>query len=148
MSTDPGLIGDASLAYLLGRLTVIEERVRRAVLGRRELDPQPDDPFRGLYLSDEAVERVLAARLAATEPDPVADAAMADVEAAADAAERAGRPVRLRELARSMGLNPLDVELLLVALAPDLDSRFEQLYGYLNDDVTRRRAAVGMALRL
>ncbi|MGH3797720.1 MAG: ATP-binding protein [Pseudonocardiaceae bacterium] len=148
MSTDPGPAQDPSLAHLLGRLAVVEERVRRAVAVRRELDPQPDDPFRGLYLSDEAVERVLAGRLTAAEPDPVADAHLSAAEAAADAAERTGSPVRLRALARSMGLDALDVELLLVALAPDLDSRFEQLYGYLNDDVTRRRAAIGMALRL
>ena len=45
-------------------------------------------------------------------------------------------------------LTPLDVELLLIALIPDLDSRFERLYGYLNDDVTRRRATVGLALTL
>ena len=87
MSADPGL------AHLLGRLAVVEERVRRAVAGRRELDPQPDDPFRGLYLSEEAVERVLAGRLAAAEPDPVADAHLAAVEAAADAAEIADRLV-------------------------------------------------------
>ena len=45
------------------------------------------------------------------------------------------------------GSSDLDVELLLVALAPDLDTRFERLYGYLNDDVTRRRATIGLALR-
>ncbi|MGH4025915.1 MAG: ATP-binding protein, partial [Pseudonocardiaceae bacterium] len=139
---------DPSLAHLLGRLAVVEERVRRSVAAQREFDPQPDDPFRGLYLSEEAVQRVLAGRLAAAEPDPIADAHFAAAEAVADAAEQAGTPVRLRVLARAMGLDALDVELLLVALAPDLDSRFEQLYGYLNDDVTRRRAAVGMALRL
>ena len=33
-------------------------------------------------------------------------------------------------------------------MLPDLDSRFERLYGYLNDDVTRRRASVGLALQL
>ncbi|HEX2299040.1 MAG TPA: ATP-binding protein, partial [Pseudonocardiaceae bacterium] len=160
MSTDPGAapdpspvhgsspVQDPSLAHLLGRLAVVEERVRRAVATRRDLDPQPDDPFRGLYLSEEAVERLLAERLTAAEPDPIANAHLAAAEAAADAAERAGAPVRLRVLARAMSLDALDVELLLVALAPDLDSRFEQLYGYLNDDVTRRRAAVGMALRL
>ena len=38
--------------------------------------------------------------------------------------------------------------MLLVALAPDLDPSFEKLYGYLNDDVTRRRASVGLALEL
>ena len=56
--------------------------------------------------------------------------------------------LRLRRLARDAGLTPLDVELLLVALLPDLDTRFERLYGYLNDDVTRRRASVALALEL
>ncbi len=54
----------------------------------------------------------------------------------------------MRALAATAGLTALDVSLLLVALAPDVDSRFEQFYGYLNDDVTRRRATVGLALRL
>ena len=49
---------------------------------------------------------------------------------------------------RRAGLDELDVDLLLVALAPDLDSRFERLYGYLNDDVTRRRATIGLSLEL
>ena len=39
-------------------------------------------------------------------------------------------------------------ELLLVALAPDLDQRFERLYAYLHDDVSRRRASAGLALEL
>ena len=45
-------------------------------------------------------------------------------------------------------LTTVDVELLVIALLPDLDVRFERLYGYLNDDVTRRRASVGLALQL
>jgi DNA-binding NarL/FixJ family response regulator len=57
-------------------------------------------------------------------------------------------PSRLGTLAAAAGLTPLDEDLLLVALVPDVDSRFEQFYGYLNDDVTRRRATVGLALRL
>ena len=56
--------------------------------------------------------------------------------------------LRLRRLTRDAGLTPLDVELLLVSLLPDLDTRFERLYGYLNDDVTRRRASVALALEL
>ena len=35
-----------------------------------------------------------------------------------------------------------------MALAPDLDPRFERLYGYLHDDVSRRRASIGLALEL
>ena len=55
---------------------------------------------------------------------------------------------RLRTLQRAFGLDLVDVDLLLIALAPDQDARFERLYGYLHDDVTRRRASVGLALEL
>ncbi|HET9442917.1 MAG TPA: ATP-binding protein [Acidimicrobiales bacterium] len=139
---------DPSLAHLLGRMGVIEARVRVTVALRRADDPAAEDPFRGLYLSDEQVDRLLSGAAAPPPPDEEAGRHLAAVEAAADAAEAAGADVRLRRLARSFGLEPLDVELLLVAVAPDLDSRFERLYGYLHDDVTRRRASIGLALEL
>jgi hypothetical protein len=140
--------GDASLAHVLGRLGVVEARVRLTVAARRVEDPAADDPFRGLYLSDEHVDRLLAGTAAPPPPDAETAGHLARVEAEADEAERAGADLRLRRLARTFDLAPLDVELLLVAIAPDLDSRFERLYGYLHDDVTRRRASVGLALEL
>jgi hypothetical protein len=135
---------EPSLAHLLGRVAAVEQRVRRAVAERRTDDPAPDDPFRGLYVSDQTAEALLAGARTAYDWSPD----VTPVEAAADEAERAGHVLRLRRLARATRLSELDVELLLVALAPELDSRFEPLYGYLNDDVTRRRAGVGLALRL
>jgi hypothetical protein len=146
--TAGGSTGPGSLPHVLARLAVVEARVRRAVALRRGTDPNPDDPFRGLYLSDEAVALVLDADRAPLAPDAADHERLAEAEAAADAAEAAGADLRLRRLARVFGLTPLDVEILLVALAPDVDVRFEQLYGYLNDDVTRRRASAGLALAL
>src|SRR4051794_24651886 len=133
------------LGYLLGRARLLEDRIRDLVAVRRSTDPAPDDPFRGLYLSDEAVD----ALLRPADPVPAADPGLRRaLEAAADDAEAAGGELRLRRLAAAAGLTELDVELLVVALVPDLDARFERLYGYLNDDVTRRRASVGLALEL
>ncbi|MFE6102229.1 ATP-binding protein [Streptomyces laurentii] len=111
----------------------MELRVRRAVEARREVDPDPDDVFRGLYLTEEAVERLLEEHRSFPRVHPLA-------AAAADS--------RLGSLAREFGLTALDVEILLVALLPDLDDRFEAFYGYLNDDVTRRRPSIGLALGL
>ena len=138
---------DASLAHLLGRLGVVEARVRAAVNARRAGDPNPDDPFRGLYLSEDHVERLLST----DEGTAAAEAGselLPEIERGADRAEKRGEDVRLRRLARTFSLEPVDVELLLVALAPDVDARFERLYGYLHDDVTRRRASIGLALEL
>lgn len=120
-----------SLEYLFERLARLEQRIRDAVESRRAADPNPDDPFRGLYLSNETIDALLEGH---REPfPPFTDSVPGG---------------RLYPLAERAGLTGVDVELLLVALAPDLDSRFEQFYGYLNDDVTRRRATAGLALRL
>ena len=133
------------LDYLSGRVSLVEGRVRDLIAHRRRDDPNPEDPFRGLYLSDEAVDRLLQP---AQPPPPLPGAERDRIERAGDVAERAGQPPRLRQLARAANLTGLDLEFLVTALAPDLDSRFERLYGYLNDDVTRRRATIGLVLEL
>lgn len=134
---DPGLDPDAfsaDMAHLWARLRLVEERVRHAVAVRRAADPDPDDPYRGQYLSPEAVARIL------DEPGGL------DVPAHEPWQPPAGSV--LGGLAGRFGLSSLDLDLLLVAVAPDLDARFERLYGYLNDDLTRRRPTVGLALEL
>ena len=134
-----------STRYLLGRAMLVEERIRTLVAHRRGHDPAPDDPFRGLYLSDEVVDALLAH---ASPPPQASSEGRRALEDRADAAESQGVELRLRTLARSAELSEQDVEFLVVCLIPDLDTRFERLYGYLNDDVTRRRATVGLALGL
>lgn len=140
----------ASLQQVLGRLEVIAARVHAEVARRRAAGGSDlDDRFRGLYVSDQRVEELLASGPTQAIASDAATATQLDqVETAADAAESAGASLRLRTLARAFELEPLDVELLLIGLAPDVDRRFEPLYGYLNDDVSLRRATVGLALQL
>ncbi|MGQ4723858.1 AAA family ATPase [Streptomyces tunisiensis] len=116
------------------RLRAVEERVRHAVGARQAKDPDPEDPYRGQYLTPEAAARIL------DEPGGL------DVPGEEPWQPPAGSV--LDGLARRFGLSELDLDLLLVAMAPDLDARFERLYGYLNDDLTRRRPTVGLALEL
>jgi hypothetical protein len=144
------VVDPEGLAYLFARVGVVEARVRAVVARRRQVDLNPDDPFRGLYVADADVDRLLSvpALRPPEAPGPEATAARAVAEERADAAEAGGAQIRLRRLARAFALDDADVELLLVALAPDLDPRFEPLYGYLHDDVTRRWASTGLALAL
>lgn len=138
----------ASLSHLLARLELVADRVQAAVERRRSTDPDPLDRFRGLHISAAQVDSLLAVPRAPLPPDDGYAARLSSVESQADEAESAGLELRLRRLARAFDLDDLDVELLLIALAPDLDDRFERLYGYLHDDVSRRRASVGLWLEL
>ena len=144
---------DPSRAYLYGRLAVVEERVGQAVAERRRHDPDPEDRFRGLYISEGQVDELLASpgpgRAGPAGPDEAGPGEfLSALEADAQLAQQGGADLRLRRLARSFGLGDADVDLLLVALAPDLDPRFERLYAYLQDDVSRRRPSTGLALEL
>ena len=134
----------ASQSYLLGRLRLLEQRARDAIA---DLSVRLTDPLAGAFLTTDHVaglfERGKAPLLGpAGGPERVA------LEAAADEAEAEGADVRLRTMAVRFGLDDVDVELLLVAIAPEVDARFEHLYGLLNDDATLRRATAGLALRL
>jgi hypothetical protein len=115
---------------LLGRLADLRARCVDAVGRRQALDPDPDDAFRGLYVSDDQATRLAGG----PDPDPIGGG----VGPGPDPGSRLA----------GLRLDPMDLELLVVAMAPDLDPRFEKLYGYLHDDLTRRRASVGLALEL
>ncbi|MEU2420240.1 ATP-binding protein [Streptomyces sp. NPDC007851] len=119
-------------APLLARLAGLRERTAALVEHRSAGDPTATDPLRGLYLSDEAVRHLLSPA-----PEPVELPSLSE-----------DFPDRLAELGSRLRLTHLDTAVLLIALAPDLDRTFEPLYGYLNDDVGRRRATTGLALDL
>ena len=137
-----------STRHLLGRLRVVEARVKAEYDARRAAGGSRTAAG-GLALSPEQIDRL--ARQGPAEPvatDRAMERTLARLAAEADEALAAGTLVRLTRLARIFGLDPLDEELLLVALAPALDPRFEAFYAFLNDDVLRRQATVGLALRL
>ncbi|WP_042422557.1 ATP-binding protein [Streptacidiphilus anmyonensis] len=132
-------------APLLARLDRLRARVARVVASRSADDPTADDPLRGLYLPPGAVEHLLRRADAVQKGREDAFAGLPEEPEEVEAGEDADR---LHRLAVRFGLTLLDAELLLLALAPDLDRTFEPLYGYLNDDVSRRRATVCLALEL
>ncbi|MFJ9080262.1 ATP-binding protein [Streptomyces sp. NPDC102278] len=136
----PDAVDDPARA-LLARLDGLRGRVSALVERRAAGDPTADDPLRGLYLSEEAVRHLLGAWPATAHGGSRAGAVVGG-EDAPDPDDR------LAALAGRTGLTALDVAVVLVALAPDVDRTFEPLYGYLNDDVSRRRATVGLALDL
>jgi len=115
------------------RLAWLEERVARAVNYQLANDPAVDQPLRGLYLSREQATGLID-------------------DGAPYCFDAGYTPVilspQLQAFADRAGLDEVDVDILVAALAPDLDPRFEKLFGYLHDDLTKRRATIGLVLRL
>jgi ATPase family associated with various cellular activities (AAA) len=58
------------------------------------------------------------------------------------------RGTRFDRLRALYDLSPFDIDVLLVALAPEIDARYERIYAFIQDDVTRKRPTVDLALNL
>ena len=92
----------------------IDRRVMAAVERVASSDPNPADPFRGLYISDDRA-------LELSRGDSISDA-----------------DDRLAHVTRALGLDLLDAAVLAICAAPELNPRYGRLYAYLQDDVTRK----------
>ena len=138
-------VAGQSLDGLLLAVRRLDQRLARACAAAQA---RPDEsagasPYRGLCISDEEVARLLAS--GPCEP-PFAAAGRENEEHLYDSVKK--YPGRLSELAQAYALSCFDLDVVLIALAPELDLRYERLYGFLQDDVTRRRPSVELALNL
>ena len=114
----------------------------------------------GVFISEEEIDRLTGNRQATPECDAAADdAEVAPLFAAIDhleqqvtrktmAALEQGVHLALPRLAMLFELAPFDMDALLICIAPELDLKYEKLYAYLQNDVTRKRPSVDLILRL
>ena len=134
---------EGTAGRLLGRL----DRMLRAAVEQMLASLGPEaaaDPFRGLYIS-----RDDAARLLDAWPGYIASPGQPLL---ADDLTKAGHrhdvAPELAWLAGAYGLSSFDLDIVLLALAPEVDLRYERVYAFLQDDVSRRWPTVDLALNL
>ncbi|HEY6352713.1 MAG TPA: AAA family ATPase [Candidatus Angelobacter sp.] len=141
--------------HLLAELQRLSIMLNAEVLRMRAANLLTENQFRGLYVSDEQIDAILHASSAndAGPPDiDVLDMHLAECEqviaARCEASSAACVMLPLERLTQLYSLSSLERDALLLTLAPELDPRFETLYSYAQNDVTRKRATVGLILRL
>lgn len=155
-----------SQTHLLAGLAVVDLRIKWAVARARANGLNPQDEFRGLYISDDQITEMLGydigQHLWSTNghgangngsqgsihwPELIANA-RTRWQGQTRTAREAGVVMRLDELAQAFGLTLAETEAFLLALAPEIDPRYAQIYAYLQDDVTRKRPSVDLLLNL
>ncbi len=99
------------------------------------------DPFRGLHINKQQVDTLLSV-------EPGAPLLWQPNETADPEGEWEDYESRLNWLKRAFDLSSFEMDVILIALAPELDLRYEQLYAYLQDHVAKKRPTVDLALNL
>lgn len=152
-----------SVEYTLALLARLDLLIRREVIRfRLNSSVRQDDEYRGLYISDDEVNGLLNDQLPAhiilrpTKLPEDIDQNLAMVAAVVDSsikelsAKASSDNVELRfnHLSKLFDLSENEQQILLICLAPELDLKYERLYAYLQDDVTKKRPTLDLVMRL
>ncbi len=166
METQPNATGNtdvtarvfaSSLQHLLAELERIDLLIAAEVSRTRRLHAD-DEQFRGLYISETEIDLLLRQpagqpRWAGTAPVPLEHQSALDELRRRNARRgeqsvHRGVELRLERLEQIFGLDAFEIDAVLVCLAVEMDLRYEKLYAYLQDDVTKKRPSVGLVLNL
>ena len=147
---------DRSLAHLQAELRRIDIRIQRALRRWQLAGQDAADTFRGLYVSDSEASHLMQRPFGSNWGQTVVlseaeERAFHEAEQHALLQARAvmqGRTTRLQNLVEAFGLDGFEKDILLICLAPAFDLRYEKIYGYLQDDVTRKRPGMNLVLDL
>jgi AAA+ superfamily predicted ATPase len=140
--------GSTHLADLLPVLQCLDHLLQRATAAAELAygSPFSADPYRGLYINQDEVSRLFSQEPGAPRLNPATDPTEKGL--AEELHEKLRTNPLMTRLADSFGLAVFDLDLILLALAPEVDLRYERLFAYLQDDVTRRRPTIDLALNL
>lgn len=130
-----------AISQLLPWLNWVDERIRCALAAGQGVygTESANDSFRGLYITPRDVDLLLA--------QPPSQPLFGH-NRPQTLPEHLPLPSGFSRLAKACRLSPFDIAVLFIALAPEFDLRYEKLYAYLQDDISRRRPTVDLALNL
>ncbi len=152
-----GLLYEDNAAHLKDELRKLDLLIHRRALAldRRRETSEGLAASKGVFITrDEFDELLRAAR-----PDEAGAAPGSDIEdrltwfegavtASVTATLERGVFLGLPSLATRFGLSPLERHAVVVCLAPELDRKYDTLYAYLQEDITRKRPSADLVLDL
>lgn len=98
--------------------------------------------FRGLYLNISDVEKIL-------DGEPCSRNSFSAISTSTYPFDNTHlNRTRIGQLADIFSLCKFEIDTLLLALAPEIDLGYERLYAYLQDDITKKRPTINLALNL
>jgi SpoVK/Ycf46/Vps4 family AAA+-type ATPase len=148
-----------SLEHLIDELGRIELKVRLQILKFRMTGRGGPDEFSALCITEEQIDSILAQGDRVETQRPIESSQIKNIRDQLACLEagisekkvrsiREGILLRLERLKELFQLSAFDVDVLLAGLAPEVDLKYEKLYGYLQDNLSRKRPSIDLILEL
>jgi ATP-dependent 26S proteasome regulatory subunit len=137
--------------YLEDELNRLDLLLRPMVL-RFQAKGGISDPFLGLYISDQEAEGLLDGKVKGAEDGDIRYEINARIAVMAEEIEaklaRSQADIHLPRLLKCFSLNSFEKDALIICAAPELDAKYQRIYGYLQDDLTKTRPSLGLILEI
>ncbi len=157
----------SSWEYLSDELKRLDLVIRLQVVKQRKLHTEnPLGQFKGLVLSEEEITSLLAGvnnsliegakRVSSLDPDDSGsqrlvmdlDQLESQINERRAISLKEGIYLSLSQLSQLFNLTVFEEQCVVICLAPELDRKYEKIYAYLQDDVTRKKPSVDLVISL
>jgi ATP-dependent 26S proteasome regulatory subunit len=130
---------------------LIHSHIRRL---KAELQDGSGD-YQGLFISEKEIDHILQNSLFESEINSPSDLELEEIETLKHTINRKknesikkGHELRLPLLADIFHLNSFEVDVILICLVSELKLPYEQIYSYLQNDLTKKRPTVDLVIKL
>lgn len=143
--------------HLFDELRLLNLRLLRYLRKKQQACKAEECPANGLFITDEEVASILASL---HQMRPV-DSPIPEIESLTEMIDEAVAGISDRisgkhppslfpliKLARVFGLTQFESDVIIMALAPEIDRRYERVYAYFNDDISKKSPSIETALKV
>jgi SpoVK/Ycf46/Vps4 family AAA+-type ATPase len=152
-----------NLEHIKEELSKLDLIIQLGVLNlRKSLSGETQEGFKGLFLSDQEIDSILEEKITSSKDMQLRDKNESRVECFLEAISKSqeeiskkkeqsiseGIYLALPQLVNLFNLSPFEEQCVLICLAPEIDSKYEKLYAYLQDDISRKSPSIELIVNL
>jgi len=144
-----------NLEHLLDELHRIDLMIRFCLEKCKTENIESVNDLLGLFISEDEINTILRTLPHESKINTYSDSQLEEIETITNKINqkkvesiKVKKELRLHILSELFQLDPFEIDTLLICLAPELDLRYEKLYAYIQNDVTKKRPGVDLVLTL
>ena len=140
-----------SLEYLLDELRLIELHLGLAVIKfrkRNKMEEKGQKDFAGMYISNEEIDSVIHPTVEGDIDNERLYIAINAHKKIIEKRKMESTILSLKHVCEVFDLSEFEKNVLLICIAPEMDLKFEKLYSYLQNDITKKKPTIGLILDL
>ncbi|WP_432666850.1 AAA family ATPase [Wukongibacter baidiensis] len=141
----------SSKEYIIDLLKLLDLKIHRLILAE-DIEAKGLNPFKGLAITESEVVKILdrnnSEKTDTSQIDDEIKKAKEIIEKKLTETNENNILLSFDKICSIFNLNPIEINLLLIGISVEIDPKYEKIYGYIQDNISKKRPSIDLALRL